>query len=50
MRRGLATAAYENGVPVERIMKQGGWSRLETVLGYIQRVDLHKNNPGEGLL
>ncbi len=50
MRRGFATAAAESGATLEQIAKHGGWTRLTHVMRYIDRANLHKDNPGEGLL
>ena len=49
LRAGFATSAAEAGVPLALIMKQGGWTKEETVLRYI-RLDPRTTNAARGLL
>lgn len=50
LRRGMATSAHRAGASREAIKSQGGWTRDETVDGYIEEADRFGNNAASAIL
>lgn len=50
LRRGLATAASQQGASLKAIMRQGRWKEVRTVLGYIDEAAAFQDNAAQALL
>jgi site-specific recombinase XerD len=50
MRRGLATAASQQGASLKAIMRQGRWKEVKTVLDYIDDANAFQDNAAQILL
>ena len=50
LRRGLATAASQQGASLKAIMRQGRWKEVRTVLGYIDEANAFQDNAAQILL
>lgn len=50
LRRGLATAASQQGASLKAIMRQGRWKQANTVLGYIDDATAFQDNGAHTLL
>jgi len=50
LRRGLATAANQQGASLKAIMRQGRWKEVKTVLGYIDDAAAFQDNAAQTLL
>jgi len=50
LRSGVATSSSERGAPLQAVANLGGWRRLETAAGYVQKQDVWKDHAAKGLL
>jgi len=50
LRSGVATSSSERGASLQAIANLGGWKRIETAAGYVQKQDAWKDHAAKGLL